>query len=307
MTPTVPRLSVIIPTRNRAAHLAKLLHSLDQVTEPAIAWEIVVADNGSSDGTSRLLADWRRSGGGRAVVRVDQPGKSRAVNAAIATSSGEVLCFLDDDITVEPAWLCAVWEHFERRPNAVAAQGAILWPAEVEEDPELRASIEGHGTIVRHVLPQGTLASQLIGFNMALRRHTMGVLGGFDERLGPGASGLSDERELADRLRKLGGAVDYMADARVIHEIDDAHLTEEFFREHHRKQGRSRFAYKQNGLFSSILPNLAKAALTYILWTITGNIRRRYRARGRLYHYREMLRLRGRRDMNAGTKAARKP
>ncbi|MEO2003012.1 MAG: glycosyltransferase family 2 protein [Candidatus Poribacteria bacterium] len=293
MTSATPRISVIIPTRNRVAHLAKLLHSLDQLEKPAVAWEIVVADNGSNDGTQRLLADWRRSGGARTVVRVDQPGKSRAVNAAIATSSGEVLCFLDDDITVEPAWLCAVWSHFEWRPNAVAAQGVILWPAVVETDPELRATIEEHGTVVRHVLPEGTLTSQLIGFNMALRRHTMGVLGGFDERLGPGASGLSDERELADRLRKLGGEVDYMAEARVIHEIDDAHLTEEFFREHYRKQGRSRFAYKQNGLFSSILPNLAKAGLTYVLWTATGNVRRRYRARGRLYHYREMLRLRG--------------
>jgi glycosyltransferase involved in cell wall biosynthesis len=295
MTRTLARISVIIPTRNRAAHLSKLLHSLDRVEEPAVAWEMVVADNGSSDGTARLLADWRRSGGARAVVRIDQPGKSRAVNAAIATSTGEVLCFLDDDVTVETAWLRAVWTHFDSHPDSVAAQGPILWPPEVEANLELRTTIEGHGTVVRHALPEGSTTSQLVGFNMALKRHTMGVLGGFDVRLGPGASGLSDERELADRLRKLGGAVDYMADARVIHEIDDAHLTDEFFREHYRKQGRSRFAYKQNGLFLSILPNLAKAGLTYALWTTTGNARRRYRARGRLYHYREMLRLRGNR------------
>lgn len=287
-------LSVIIPTRNRAARLSELLHSLDRLKDPGAPWETVVADNGSTDGTARLLADWRRSGAGRVVVRVDQRGKSRALNAAIATSMGEVLCFLDDDVRVEPDWLRAIHLHFGENAESVAAQGAILWPPEVEADAAWRARIEGHGTVVRHCLPDGTATSRLVGFNMAFKRHTMGVLGGFDERLGPGAAGLSDEREIADRLFRLGGAIDYMGAARVIHEIDDAALTDEFFREHFIKQGRSRFAYKQNGLFSSILPNLAKAAATYALWSLTGNVRRRHRARGRLYHYREMLRLRGR-------------
>lgn len=292
MATATPRISVIIPTRNRVASLSELLESLDKVEAPEVAWEVVVADNGSSDGTARLLADWHRSGGGRTVVRVDQPGKSRAVNAAIATSSGEILCFLDDDVRVETGWLGAVWEHFRARPEEVAAQGAILWPAEIEADEDLRRSIERRGTVVRHLLPESSESSRLVGFNMALRRHTMGVIGGFDVRLGPGAAGLSDERELADRLRRLGGVIGYMGHARVIHEIDDARLTDDFFREHHRRLGRSRFAYKQNGLFASILPNLAKAVTTYLLWSLLGNVRRRYRARGRLYHYREMLRLR---------------
>ncbi|MGY8805929.1 MAG: glycosyltransferase family 2 protein, partial [bacterium] len=185
--------------------------------------------------------------------------------------------------------------HFEQNPQSVAAQGTIAWPEEFEADETLRQSIEGRGTIVRHVLPLGTERSELIGFNMALQRHTMGVIGGFDERLGPGAAGLNDERKLADRIRHLGGEIDYIREARVVHRVEDAHLTEDFFREHYRAQGRSRFTYKPNGLFSSILPNLLKAATLYSLWSATGNIRNRYRALGRLYHYREMLAIHWRR------------
>ncbi len=289
------RISVIIPTRNRVSHLSDLLHSMDSLHPPDCAWETIVADNGSTDGTSRLLADWRRSGKARTVVRVDKRGKSRAVNAAMATSSGDILCFLDDDVIVEPAWLAAISEHFEKNPEAVAGQGTIAWPEEFEQDTALRQSIEGRGTVARHVLPPDRKRSELVGFNMALKRHTMGVIGGFDERLGPGAAGLNDERKLDDRIRDLGGEVDYISEARVIHRVEDAHLTEEFFREHYRAQGRSRFTYKPNGLFSSILPNLAKAAALYTVFTLTGNIRNRYRALGRLYHYREMLGIHWRR------------
>jgi glycosyltransferase involved in cell wall biosynthesis len=293
--PDRTRISIIIPTRNRVSHLSDLLHSMDSLEEPNCAWETIVADNGSTDGTPRLLADWRRSGKSRTVVRVDKRGKSRAVNAAMATSSGTILCFLDDDVMVEPPWLAAISDHFEQHPESVAAQGTIAWPEEFETDEILRQSIEGRGTIVRHVLPAGSKRSELIGFNMALQRHTMGVIGGFDERLGPGAAGLNDERKLADRIRLLGGSIDYIPRARVIHRVEDAHLTEEFFRDHYRAQGRSRFTYKPNGLFSSILPNLLKAATLYSLWTATGNIRNRYRALGRLYHYREMLAIHWRR------------
>jgi hypothetical protein len=82
-----------------------------------------------------------------------------------------------------------------------------------------------------------------------------------------------------------------MSRARVIHEIDRSRLTEEYFEEYHRRQGRSRFAYKHNGIFSSILPNLAKAAVNYTVYKMLGNTRREYRAKGRYYHYREMLDL----------------
>jgi len=290
MAEVEPTLSVIVPTRNRATSLRLLLASLDRLNPPPESYEIVIADNGSTDETPRLLAGWRAAAPGRLVVRVNEQGKSRALNAAIAASRGQLLAFLDDDVEVDPAWLAEVWAYFTRR-DVVAAQGSVLWPAEATSDPELYALLDRYRTIVHLDLDNDAPRTKLTGANMAVRRHTLGVVGVFNEKLGPGAAGLSEDNELADRIRAHGGRIGYMSKARVTHEIDRGRLTEEYFREYHRRQGRSRFAYKHNGIATSILPNLVKAMFNYAVYSAMGNVRKQYRAKGRYYHYREMLDL----------------
>jgi glycosyltransferase involved in cell wall biosynthesis len=285
-----PLISVIVPTRDRAVSLRLLLESLDALSPPSVPCEFVIADNGSTDETPRLLAEWKLRGPNRTVVRVHEPGKSRAVNAAITASRGELLAFLDDDVAVDREWLAAVWEYFATH-DCAAAQGAVLWPREAYDDAELAALLERYRTIVHLDLSPDAVRTKLTGANMAVRRHAFAVVGTFNEKLGPGAAGLSEDNELADRILRHGGWIGYMARARVVHEVDRSRLTEEYFAEYHRRQGRSRFAYKHNRIFSSILPNLAKNAFNYALFGILGDTRKQYRAKGRLYHYGEMLRL----------------
>ena len=285
-----PTISVIVPTRNRAPSLQLLLESFERLTPPPVPYEIVIADNGSTDETPRLLAEWRVGAPNRAVVRVQQPGKSRAVNAAIARSRGDLIAFCDDDVVADPAWLAEVWDYFTRH-DCAAAQGSVLWPEEAMRDPELYALLDRYRTIVHLDLDPDTVRTKLTGANMAVRRHTLSVVGVFNEAIGPGAAGLSEDNELAGRILRHGGWIGYMSRARVVHEIDRSRLTEEYFQEYHRRQGRSRYAYKHNGIFGSILPNMAKACVNYAVYTMIGNTRRRYRAKGRYFHYREMLDL----------------
>jgi GT2 family glycosyltransferase len=288
--PPTPAISVIVPTRDRSESLRELLDSLEALVAPPVPYEIVIADNGSADGSSRLLAEWKLRGPARTVVRVHEQGKSRAVNAAITASRGELLAFLDDDVIAEPEWLAEVWDYFSRH-DCAAAQGAVLWPREAYDDGELAALLDRYRTIVHLDLSPDAVRTKLTGANMAVRRHAFAVVGTFNEKLGPGAAGLSEDNELADRIRRHGGWIGYMARARVVHEIDRSRLTEEYFAEYHRRQGRSRFAYKHNRILSSILPNLAKNAFNYVLFGILRDTRKQYRAKGRLYHYGEMLRL----------------
>lgn len=285
-----PIVSVIVPTRNRARSLRLLLESFDHLVPPPVPYEIVIADNGSDDETPRILSQWRAAGPGRHVVRVMEPGKSRAVNAAIAASKGQLLAFLDDDVVAEPAWLAEVWDYFTRH-DCFAAQGSVVWPPEATSDPELYALLDRYRTIVHLDLDPDTVRTKLTGANMTIRRHAFAVVGLFNEKIGPGAAGLSEDNELADRIRAHGGWIGYMSRARVIHEIDRSRLTEEYFEEYHRRQGRSRYAYKHNKVLTSILPNLAKACLNYVTHSISGDVRRKYRAKGRFYHYSEMLSL----------------
>jgi glycosyltransferase involved in cell wall biosynthesis len=285
-----PIVSVIVPTRNRARSLRLLLESFDHLAPPPVPYEIVIADNGSDDETPRLLAQWRAAAPRRQVVRVVEPGKSRAVNAAIAASRGQLLAFVDDDVIAEPRWLAEVWDYFTRH-DCFAAQGSVVWPPEAMSDPELYKLLDRYRTIVHLDLDPDTIRTKLTGANMTIRRHTFAVVGLFNEKIGPGAAGLSEDNELADRIRAHGGWIGYMSKARVIHEIDRSRLTEEYFEEYHRRQGRSRYAYKHNKVLTSILPNIAKACVNYALYSLTGNERRKYRAKGRFYHYSEMLAL----------------
>jgi glycosyltransferase involved in cell wall biosynthesis len=295
-------ISVIVPTRNRARSLRLLLESFEHLVPPPVPYEIVIADNGSDDETPRLLAQWRAGGTNRQVVRVMEPGKSRAVNAAIAASKGQLLAFTDDDVVAEPMWLAEVWDYFSRH-DCFAAQGSVVWPPEAMSDPELYALLDRYRTIVHLDLDPDTVRTKLTGANMTIRRHTFAVVGLFNEKIGPGAAGLSEDNELADRIRAHGGWIGYMSRARVIHEIDRSRLTEEYFEEYHRRQGRSRYAYKHNKIMTSILPNIAKACVNYLVYSLTGDVRRKYRAKGRFYHYSEMLVLarkqRERRPANA--------
>lgn len=284
-------ISVIVSTRDRAESLANLLESLDAQDPPPVPWEVVIADNGSTDTTPSLLAEWRARGERRKVLRVTEPGKSRAVNLAIASSDGELLAFVDDDVVADPCWLVEIWKYFDDHDDA-AAQGPIDWPDEVADDETLLHDLEKFGTIVRVRQSPEAPSQRLTGANMILRRHAINVVGGFNEELGPGAAGASEDTELGHRILAIGGSIGYVEKARVTHEVDPSRLTESNFAEHHRRLGRSRFAYKHNGLLSSILPNLAKSALQFGLYSVLGNDVRKYRAKGRIYHYSAMIGLR---------------
>ena len=101
-----PRVSVVIPTHNRAAYLARCLESLTTVT---VDCEIVVVDNASTDETPALLADWAARDRRLRVVRQERlidPVANH--NRALAAARGEYLCFLGDDDLVLPG-------NFERK------------------------------------------------------------------------------------------------------------------------------------------------------------------------------------------------
>lgn len=301
MASELPTISIIIATRNRASSLQRLLESLDALEAPTVPFEVIVADNGSTDDTPRVLSEWRSAADDRTVVRVAERGKSRAANSAIAASQGELLAFIDDDVVADPKWLVEIWDYFDKN-DCAAAQGLIDWPDDACADPRLHSELEKYGTIVRvHQSPEAP-SQRLTGANMVLRRHAFNVVGGFNEKLGPGAAGASEDTELGQRILAVGGWIGYVERARVVHEVDPTRLTESHFAEHHRRLGRSRFEYKKNGLLSSILPNLAKSAFQYGLYSVLGNDVRKYRAKGRLYHYSAMISMR--RDGGPPSRAA---
>lgn len=116
-----PAISVIISTRNRAESLRRLLPRLLGLS-PGLAWELVVADNGSTDDTAKVLGGMT---GRLRTVLEPRPGKSRALNRAMAAARGELLVFTDDDVEPDPAWLDELAAAARRHPDVDCFGGRI--------------------------------------------------------------------------------------------------------------------------------------------------------------------------------------
>lgn len=98
-----PRVSLIVAAHNEAGVIGEKLANCARLDYPAHLVEVVVASDGSDDGTAELAA---AHGGPRVrVLALPRGGKNRTLNAAVAASQGEILVFSDADSALEPAAL----------------------------------------------------------------------------------------------------------------------------------------------------------------------------------------------------------
>jgi glycosyltransferase involved in cell wall biosynthesis len=107
------RISVVMPTFNRAATLPRAIDSVLRQTHRDV--ELIVVDDGSTDGTAALL---QRYAGRLTAICLDvNAGGNAARNRGIERASGEIICFLDSDDEFLPHKLAYVDEYFEARPD----------------------------------------------------------------------------------------------------------------------------------------------------------------------------------------------
>lgn len=292
-----PSISIIIATKGRFDGLRRLFGSLQGLEGRAsIEPEILVVNN-ADDGTPEHrvgeLAEAlnRHIGGVRCFRDESMPPprpKCQAHNLAIKAAAGSILAFIDDDVEVTSGWLRAVRDFFLHQPYD-AMQGAILVPPAFQEDKKFLQVWNRYRTIPYiNYGPQVMQIYTLTGPNMAFKREVFDRVGFFDERLGPGRSGMSEDVEYAQRLLRSGGRIGYEPKAAVYHEVDWDRLNEDFFRTWHEQQGRSRLLYKNSSVFT-ILPNLNRAFFSYAWYSLLCSERKKYRALGRYYHYLAML------------------
>lgn len=178
--------SVIIPTRNRAALLELTLPGLLNQSMPPGSYEVIVADDGSTDSTpqlgDRLTSDVFH------YLPLPPNGASIARNHALTIARGSIVVFLDDDAFVGPNFVATHLAAHRGGVRLVVAGGIVQVrevPRQIDESPGLRS-------YHRHPMPGG---------NASVALADVLSLGGFDESFR--VYGWQDQ-ELAERLLASG-------------------------------------------------------------------------------------------------------
>jgi len=193
-----------------------------------------VVDNNSRDQTREVVQDFCDRYPGRFRYLFEpRPGKSFALNSGIRESRGEILAFMDDDVTVEPTWLQNLTAALDGDQWAGAGGRIVLrWPA------SLPNWLSVDGPYARHPFPgfdQGHEARELIGppfgTNMAFRRKLFEKYGGFRTDLGPepGSEIRAEDTEFGRRVVAAGERLRYEPSAVVYHPVPEDRIGKKFF------------------------------------------------------------------------------
>ncbi len=118
-----PTLSCVVPCRNEADNLARLLPLLrDTLARCTPDREVIVVDDGSTDSTALLLAKWALLPGFRVLQLSRNFGKEAALTAGLQAAAGEVVVMMDADMQHPPALIPAFIEHWRAGADVVYAQ-----------------------------------------------------------------------------------------------------------------------------------------------------------------------------------------
>lgn len=194
---------MLVPARNAARDLPRLLAALKDQTIPRDRYEIVVADDCSTDSTRQLV---RRADGVRLVELPEPSGPSTARNAAVRAAKSNVLAFTDADCQPAPDWLDRGLTELERGDADILAGDVEI---ELGSRPSRAALLDA----ARH-LNQERYAAQGFGAtaNLWLRRSTFDLVGPFNPRLFPG-----EDVEFGLRAVAAGAVVAYAPAVAVLH------------------------------------------------------------------------------------------
>lgn len=213
------KISVIIPTFNRKELLLRTVGAL--LRQDFAPYEVIVVDNGSSDGTPEAVAALGNAG--VTCVREAVRGPAAARNRGVGEASGDVIAFIDDDAVPASDWAAVIGEFFAQEPDGAGAGGPALplWEGGRPPDFILNSvklqSYLGVFDLGREKRKISGFYDFLIGTNCAYRASVFGSGTRF-LHVEAGRPGTSEDLELS---RRVGAErpVYYLPEMKVTHFI----------------------------------------------------------------------------------------
>ena len=213
------RLSILTALFNCLPHTQAMLASLRATLPRDLDWELVFADDGSTDGTRDWLAataaaDPRM----RVVLQPENRGFAAANNRAASLATGDVLALLNNDLVLAPGWLEPMVRVLESHPDA-ALVGNVQTSVESGQIHHTGLFINAHGKPEHDRAPPAAAGPRRVVAATAacalVRREVFAQLGGFDEAFRNG----HEDVDFCLRARAAGRTSYVALDSTVAHHV----------------------------------------------------------------------------------------
>jgi len=216
-----PLVSVCVSTRNRARLVIRLIAALEAQTLRDDEFEVVIVDDGSTDGTFAALTRMAATTRFRMTPLRNEVSRGPAAgrNLAWRSARAPVIAFTDDDCIPTPGWLSAGVRGLSCDP--------VVGVGRVAPDPDQRSAYRGFAQTVWINEPQ---FEWLATANVFYHRADLEATGGFDE-----AFLRLEDTELGMRVLAMGRRSKFLADALVHHAVRPRTLSD-VLRETYREQ-----------------------------------------------------------------------
>ena len=207
-----PFISVVVPTYNRSASLRRLLDGLERQTYPVERFEVLVVDDGSTDGTREAVRQTHVPFTLR-LIEQDHGGPAVARNRGVNAATGELIVFVDDDVVPASDLLDA-----HARSHALDNDLVVIGPMSPPKNWRRPAWVRWEEDLLQiqyRDMIEGKYACtprQLFTANASLRRERFLAVGGFDTSFKR-----AEDVELGYRLRDAGARFVFNPHADVMH------------------------------------------------------------------------------------------
>ena len=209
-----PFISIITPTYNRSDELKYLFNSLIKQSVSHQTFELIISDDGSTDGTDEIVKTWKNKAkfNVKFITQKNQgPGSAR--NHGLENCKGDLILFIDSDCEAHPNWIHEIIQQFE-----TVGFDAFGGPDGAKEDfTMLQKAIDFSMT---SFLTTGGIRghSEKMLSKFHPRTHNMGITREIYNKIG-GFGNLrhGQDIEFSNRIKKSGGNIKFIKDALVYH------------------------------------------------------------------------------------------
>lgn len=217
-----PRISVVISTYNRIDTIRDTIRSL--LVQEYPAFEVIVVNGPSTDGTDRYLA-----GLGKLIktIAIEDRNLSVSRNRGIDLAAGDVVAFIDDDAVADPHWLKDLAQVYQTEPDVGGVGGLVYDNSGTKLQYNYSACFRRGQTdfdieppFDRYLNPGADPFLYLQGTNCSFRRDALLAIGGFNEAI----EYFHDETEVCMRVIDHGLRLVALRSAAVIHRYAPSHI-----------------------------------------------------------------------------------